>query len=200
LLVIVGLAIMVSGAVSASSGARITHKAITCGTERWPVKTLSDPDASKVNFSPRKASVGALGKKPAPRISSSTPRIAGVETTTYRVQAQLVEFKLEDDHDVHLVIAAPGNASQTMIAEFPDTSCPGASSSAKKKQMATARSSLIAACGAPSASSFHKLSGTATVTGVGFWDVPHGQTGRAPNSVELHPVLRFSSANCQSAG
>jgi hypothetical protein len=27
------------------------------------------------------------------------------------------------------------------------------------------------------------------VTGVLFFDVPHGQTGVAPNAVELHPVI-----------
>jgi hypothetical protein len=27
------------------------------------------------------------------------------------------------------------------------------------------------------------------VTGVGFWDFPHGQRGAAMNLVELHPVL-----------
>jgi hypothetical protein len=30
-----------------------------------------------------------------------------------------------------------------------------------------------------------------TVTGVGFFDFAHGQIGRAPNSTELHPVIRF---------
>ncbi len=28
-----------------------------------------------------------------------------------------------------------------------------------------------------------------TVTGVGFFDLLHGQTGVAPNGVELHPLL-----------
>jgi hypothetical protein len=28
-----------------------------------------------------------------------------------------------------------------------------------------------------------------TVTGVGFFDRIHGQTGVAPNGIELHPVL-----------
>jgi hypothetical protein len=87
-----------------------------------------------------------------------------------------------------------------MIVEFPDTTCPRASSSPKKSQMAKARSALVAACGqAPSPSSdFADLKGTATVTGVGFFDVKHStpQTGVAPNNIELHPVLRLSSANC----
>jgi hypothetical protein len=29
------------------------------------------------------------------------------------------------------------------------------------------------------------------LTGVGFWDEIHGQTGVAPNGIELHPVLSF---------
>jgi hypothetical protein len=41
------------------------------------------------------------------------------------------------------------------------------------------------------------LKGTATVTGVGFFDIIHGQTGVAPNGIELHPVLRVSNSNCE---
>jgi hypothetical protein len=29
------------------------------------------------------------------------------------------------------------------------------------------------------------------VTGVAFFDFPHGQTGVAPNAIELHPILGF---------
>jgi len=27
------------------------------------------------------------------------------------------------------------------------------------------------------------------ITGIGFFDRPHGQTGRAPNNIEIHPIL-----------
>jgi hypothetical protein len=168
-----------------------------CGEERWAVKTLSDKRERLVNFKPKGSSVRRLRKKASPGVGSSTPRIKGVETTTYRVQAQLDEMKLEDDHDVHLVISQPGSPSETMIVEFPDTSCNGAKSSPKKAAMSRARAALISACGQPSTSSFTHLTGGATVTGVGFFDVPHGQTGVAPNAIELHPVLRFTNASCQ---
>jgi hypothetical protein len=46
--------------------------------------------------------------------------------------------------------------------------------------------------------SFTALSGSATVTGVGFFDVIHGQTGVAPNGIELHPVVAFTKATCKS--
>jgi hypothetical protein len=87
-----------------------------------------------------------------------------------------------------------------MIVEFPDTSCNGANSSPKKAQMGSARSALTKACGqAPGPSSdFADLKGTATLTGVGFFDVKHAtpQTGVAPNNIELHPLLRLSGASC----
>ena len=136
-----------------------------------------------------------LRKKPHPHVGPNTKRIEGVETTIYRVGARLVEMKLEDDRDIHLVVSVPSAPSKTMIVEFPDTTCNGASSSPKKK-MASARSALARACGQPSSSDFTNLKGRATVTGVGFFDIPHGHTGVAPNAIELHPVLKFSAANC----
>jgi hypothetical protein len=90
-----------------------------------------------------------------------------------------------------------------MIVEFPDPTCAGAKDSPKKTQMASARSALTKACGQPPgpSSDFKNLQGTATVTGVGFFDVKHAkpQTGVAPNNIELHPVLRISNSNCEPA-
>ena len=110
--------------------------------------------------------------------------------------ARLVETNLEDDRDVHLVVAVPSAPSKTMIVEFPDPTCNSASSSPKKAKMAKARSAMLRACGQPSSSHFTDLTGRATVTGVGFFDIPHGQTGVAPNAIELHPVLKFLTASC----
>lgn len=161
-----------------------------CGVERWDVKTLSDPAASNVNFSPIPTTVDALRALPAPSVSSTTPRIKGAETSTYTLTGRLVEMKLEDDHDIHLVVADLVSGG-TMIVEFPDPQCSGAVSSAHLADMSAARSALIGAEGA-AGTAFHVLSGTATIIGVGFFDELHGQAGVAPNGVELHPVLSFS--------
>jgi hypothetical protein len=171
-----------------------------CGEERWAVKTLSDNREKRVRYKPRNISVAAMRKKKPPvDIGSDTKRITGVETKTWRVQAQLVEEKREEDRDIHLVIAVPGSPSKTMITEFPDPSCNGVKSSPKKAQMASARNALINACGAAPSSSFKHLQGTATIVGVGFFDIIHGQTGVAPHGVELHPVIKFANASCQPA-
>ena len=94
------------------------------------------------------------------------------------------------------MVSVPSAPSKTMIVGFPDTHRNGASSSPKKAKMRSARSALITACGHPSSSHFTDLSGRATVTGVGFFDIPHGQTGVAPNAIELHPVLKFLASSC----
>jgi hypothetical protein len=36
-----------------------------------------------------------------------------------------------------------------------------------------------------------RLCSRAAVVGVAFFDFNHGQTGVAPNAIELHPVLSF---------
>jgi hypothetical protein len=43
-----------------------------------------------------------------------------------------------------------------------------------------------------------RLCARASVTGVAFFDFNHGQTGVAPNAIELHPVLRFRCLSRQS--
>jgi hypothetical protein len=172
-------------------------KGFKCGVERWSVKTLSDPRANRVRFRPKDTSVSALRRKRSPGVGRSDPRIQGVETTTYRVEAQLVEAKREEDRDIHLVVAAPNDPSKTMIVEFPDVRCKGAKQSKKREAMRKARAAFERACGTAPSSSFRRLSGTATITGVGFFDVKHGQRGIAPNGIELHPILRYRSGGCE---
>jgi hypothetical protein len=169
-----------------------------CGTERWPVKTLSDAAAGTVGLSPQSSSVSSLRTLPAPRLGPSTPRMTGTETTSFRVQAQLVRMALENDEDIHLVIADPADASHTMIVEFPNAECQGVVESTQQAQIAAARTGFLAACGQPLASGFRSLSGSATITGVGFFDVLHGQNGVAPNGIELHPVLRVDQVTCRN--
>jgi len=165
-----------------------------CGTERWAVKTLSDSAAARVNFSPVSATVTDLRALPAPGALPPASRIAPTELTTFSVTATVVEFKVEDDRDIHLVIADPNDAAATMIVEFPDAvDCSGAVSSAHRANMEAARQRLINLFGQPSSSRFTSITGTITLAGVGFFDFKHGQTGVAPNAIELHPVLSVAS-------
>jgi hypothetical protein len=110
------------------------------------------------------------------------------------VRARLIEMKIEEDRDVHLVIASP-TTGRTMIAEMPSSTCTHGASAAARSQMSRRRRALYAAYGTAS-TSWHRLSGTATIDGVGFFDARHGQTGVAPNGIEVHPVLRLAATRC----
>ena len=103
----------------AGGGSPPAHIAVKCGEERWSIKTLSDPRVDEVNFTPYDTSIGRLRNRPNPHTKASTPRLDGVETTTFRMKARLIEFKREDDRDIHLVVGVPSSPSKTMIVEFP---------------------------------------------------------------------------------
>jgi hypothetical protein len=124
-------------------------------------------------------------------------RGSGVESTFYEVRARLVSAKLEEDDDIHLVIKGI-TTSGTMIVEFPlSPTCTANATTAAKARMKNARNAFGDACGVPGVSTFTKLQGRATIRGIGFFDFLHGQTGVAPNGIELHPVLRFVEATCK---
>jgi hypothetical protein len=109
----------------------------------------------------------------------------------------MVEAKIQGDGDIHLVIADLRFPAKTMIVEFPDLAC--TSGSKFKGRMAQAHEAILAQCGFLPHAGFRMLTGTATVTGVGFFDSVHGQPGVAPNGIELHPVLGFRADSCSSA-
>ena len=164
-----------------------------CGKERWAVKTGTDDDAAAVATAPVDSTVAALRALPAPSQteldSHPTQRIAPVETTVYRVSATLVEYKRETDSDFHLVIADA--AGRTMIAEIPAPSCTfGGPFRAAIGQARTAFDGRFP--GAERQISFRNAGVPVTLTGAGFFDFQHGQTGVAPNAIELHPVLAIA--------
>jgi hypothetical protein len=167
-----------------------SSKQVGCGIERWSVKTLADPAGRTLSLSPKATTIRVLRNRTVPGYLGLR-RSRGVERTTFRVRAKLVEMKLEADSDIHLVIADPTRSGATLIAEFPLASCTARATPRARLKMRRARSAFIAACGSPS-NSFRRLSGTATISGVGFFDQIHGQTGVAPNGIELHPVVSFS--------
>ncbi len=84
--------------------------------------------------------------------------------------------KQETDGDLHLVLS---DGTNQMIAESPAPGCISGATTARQKQMQHARAAIT-------------LCTHARITGVAFFDFKHGQTGVAPNAIELHPILAFS--------
>jgi hypothetical protein len=162
-----------------------------CGIWRWPVKTLSDRDRTKVDFTSIQTSVAKFRTRSRPGItfSSDTPRTGRVEFRTWTLRARPIQAKLEDDSDIQLVVSVPHHSSKTMIVEFPKPTC--VASAFKRDRIRHAGNQFLNNCGSVSSSSWHYLAGRVTIKGVGFWDEDHGQTGVAPNAIELHPMLGF---------
>ncbi len=157
----------------------------TCGVERWSVKTGTDADAGLVDLnSTTSTTVATLVAIPKPGSLPSNNRVAPTETTVYQIYATRTLYKLESDSDYHLVM--DDGLGHTMITEIPSPACVGSSSpfidwithaSAEFDAVLTATTS------------FQTANIPVRVTGVGFFDFAHGQTGLAPNCIELHPIL-----------
>jgi hypothetical protein len=157
----------------------------SCGVERWSVKVGTDPDAPLVNLNaPTTQTISYMRGLTAPASPPLNARVRPPETTDFVIDATLTQYKLENDSDYHLVIKdAAGN---TMIAEIPDPACVSTSSvfyNLIKNARAQFDAKLIAT------SSFQTANIPVRLSGVGFFDFLHGQTGVAPNGIELHPLI-----------
>lgn len=216
------------------------------GVERWPVKTGTDDDVAKVGTVIVDTTVQEIGNFPRPAAlqpptsdppSAQRARFDPVETTVWRLSANVIAFKMESDGDYHLVLQ--DGTGSTMIAEVPMPTTEFIDSSTFFSDIQAARAAVDARfSGTVAATEFApgvtgklvprdalapdaaaNASGTsirladiatdpasarafamritpvaATLTGIGFFDRDHGQTGRAPNIVELHPVLSVTFA------
>ncbi len=159
-----------------------------CGKERWSVKTGTDPDAAMVNISAVTPSIIAeLRALPAPTHLPSSARLSPTEPTVFQLTCTLLEYKIEDDSDYHLVLSdAAGN---TMIAEIPSPHCVGPDSPFAYA-IANTRNTFDAKY--HPTKTMHAVNEPVQITGIGFFDFIHGQTGVAPNGIELHPVLSIT--------
>lgn len=97
------------------------------GKERWPVKTGTDPDVGKVGANGivdttveemRQLPLPSDMQPPTQEFSTfQDQRSEPVETTVWRLTANVIELKREADGDYHLVLQ--GDSGETMIGEVP---------------------------------------------------------------------------------
>src|SRR6476646_9603443 len=156
-----------------------------CGVERWSVKTGTDADVGLVNLnSSTNTTIAALRAPAAPNPIPANNRVSPWETTEWVLNATLTLYKLESDSDYHLVLQDANGL--TMIVEIPSPSCVGAGSPFLAG-ITNARNEFNARFTATT--SFQTANIPVQIKGVGMFDFLHGQTGVAPNGIELHPVL-----------
>lgn len=186
----------VQGPTASASPTLSWSNTTACGRERWDIKTGTDPDAFRVDLSNVKdTTVQQLNAIPAPAQAQldQDARIGPWEDTEYRVHAILTGFKMEADSDYHLVITDGGS---TMITEIPYPGC--VSGGPLLPGIMSVRSEFDQRFGIGQdrgylateklAQGFQHVSLPVIVTGIGFFDFEHGQTGVADNAFELHPL------------
>jgi hypothetical protein len=172
-----------------SQAAMVTDvdRGLSCGVERWPVKTLSDPDAGRVTLTPGATSIRDLNLVAAHCSGLPDQRTFAPEFQVHEVLGRITLARFEDDRDYHIALADPSDGAFTMVTETADPLCEGVVSSAYRTTLIQARAEFDALVAGRSLSS---LIGTIVrVRGVGFYDFNHGQTGRSQSCLELHPIL-----------
>ena len=156
--------------------------------KRWSIKTLSDKDTTLVHFKKVinssvheqvniKRPVGMLTKRDA------------TETTVYSLDCYILGFKSQKDTDIHVIIKDT-KTNETMVAEIVDNTSPIIKHTSRHKELKKIRKWFLKHIGNPKQSfTMFKTPKLVTITGVGFWDVEHGQKGMAANGREIHPIL-----------
>jgi hypothetical protein len=115
-----------AGAGLVASGELLVTKP---GSERWPVKTGTDPDdvadeivdttvEEMVRFPRPDDMLPVTSLQPQYQSHRATP----VETTIWRLKATVITLKMEADGDYHLVLQ--GDSGETMIGEIPHPNPP----------------------------------------------------------------------------
>jgi hypothetical protein len=161
---------------------------VKCGQERWGIKTLSDPDTTLINFNELKFTTvdeqihmerpeGRMGERQAS------------ETNEYVFDCKLIGYKKEKDQDFHIVVADV-STGETMVIEIASPECESVKQSGRYEQMKEVHDWFVQNIGMPHSSFYHlPVPIKIRVTGIGYWDFLHGQTGMATNGREIHPVL-----------
>lgn len=156
------------------------------GVERWGVKVMTDPSAGNLVLTPKPSSVTHIVGISAPTPTTNMTRYDPVEDSVYTVLVNITEMRVESDSDWHLVIT---DGKSTMIAECPCPSCNSVIASPYISEFTTARNWIAANIGNVQNTSLNVKN--VLVTGQAFLDPPHGQSGAAPNNIELHSILKI---------
>src|SRR4051812_43922797 len=169
-LLVCAIVVVTVAVVWRSSSGGATNARVACGVERWAVKTLQD----RPGLRPARLTTVRFLVTRRPPAHLPTRRLP-FERNVFTVVAAVTGIRAEDDGDLHLLLRS---GRFQMIAEAPQAVCTTKARLRYRSAMALARL-LVRVCA------------HARITGVAFFDFKHGQSGGAPNGIELHPILGF---------
>jgi hypothetical protein len=172
-----------------------------CPVDRYPVRFGRDYDANLIDLSAvTLTTVEAMRAWPAPGSLPALNRISPYETTVLALDARLIEYRRErsfDASDYRLVLA--DESGRTIIVKIPSSECAAQDSGEPGSDLPDSR--FLEGITFSRADFAARLSPTTAVeradirvhvTGVGMFDLLRGQTGEAPNGIQLCPVLDIS--------
>src|SRR5436305_429522 len=107
----------VTGHTHPLHAARHADRVSACGVESWRVKVGLDPDARLVKQNiVVPTTIGQLSALHPPATLPRLRRVRPVETTVWAVDGVMLRHKVEEDSEVHVVLA--DRAGRTMIVEL----------------------------------------------------------------------------------
>ena len=183
------------------------------GAERWLIKVATDDLAASVDpANVSDTTVAELNNEPRPRGANGAGDTRLPEEMSLASVKGFIRFiKLErDDNDFHLVITDTADAEFTpagtgsrptgtsLIAEAPNPDCvsgrngDGPTKSLFQGNLEDVRKSI--ACNMEGLMD-QEVSEPVLITGIRFFDFPHGQIGRAKNVIEIHPIMGIEFKN-----
>ena len=124
----------------------------------------------------------------APPVTSSSARFPQERQLVELQAVHVIAVKQEADSDLHVILQSAGGGE--LNVEAPMAPCDSASPYAG--MLAQARAAMDKAMPGAGTGGYTAVNLTATIEGVLFFDVLHGQRG-SPNGVERHPVTVFSA-------
>lgn len=157
------------------------------GKERWSIKTLNDSLSNEIDTNFIKISIDSLYNFGKPNdLKNSTKRL-DIEKKSFLIRAKIIEYIKQDDYDYHLIVSDINDQTKTIIVEIIMPKYGNKKYYAKLKKVRDELSNRIRN---------RTLKGKIfDIGGVAFFDFLHNQKGKAPNGLELHPVLIFKIVN-----
>lgn len=186
-ILLVGAVVLAGFAATAVSAHRAENDT-GCNARLSGLKMLSDPQRELVNLQPKDTTVAKIDALPEPHPTPRT-RSTPFSRQVWRVAAQITEFKLEGDSDIHLVLF---DHDAYLVAELPAAKCIP-KNARDRSAMVAVRKTFEARCGEPT-KNWQSLGAVVVISGVGFFDIPHSQNPHAVNFAELHPVTGLEIA------
>jgi hypothetical protein len=181
------VAIVGAGLALTASTAAAHRTVVTCSAENAGLKTFSDPQRNLVRLRPTLTTVATINGLRAPRRTPAT-RTTGFQRHVWRVRAQIVEYRLQQDGDIALVLY-DGKRSY-LTAAMPGPGCLSTHTRARRA-IEGARAFFEGLCG-PARPGWRPLGAVVLLDGVGYWDVhSRSSQGHARNDATLHPVTKI---------